>query len=238
MNLELRKDVEEWVSEKTRFYQETLYQYFLRIHNFTGVDEFGNALEVIPIEAMITPSLNHNLLPQAVGYAARLQEVFENQGICEMDSQSTQISTSGKPYVKDGKLYNAFSLPTSEMLQIFGNQLNGVKSAESKVIICIGGDASFFYEDRPYDVIYKPRKNSLPYKILMTLRANYTKKPLSGGGLVRSIASPKMVTAQDVTPKIRDINKYFKKNSGFLHDIIINRSGYLLNDREYQLVLK
>lgn len=237
MDLELRQDIEDWVSEKTQFYSEMMCQYFLRVHNFTGVDEFGNALEVIPVASMITPSLNHNLLPQAVNNAGRLQEVFSDQGICEMGNQSTQISTEGKPYIKDGELFNAFSLPVSEMLDIFNSHLKSKELTTERLQIHVGKTFAFYLAGRSHDILYGPQKNGLPQHIIKVLCENYKQQPLSAGAIVKTMNLRNASMPNEVVSTISDVNKAFIKASNQEQKIILNKHGYFLNDRSFEIIL-
>ncbi len=235
MELELQNDLIEYVNTKSSFYKEMMHEYYTRLHNFSGTDEFGNALEEIPINALISSTFNHNTLVQAVSASAQLYRDF--RGLAETSPDTFQQFTTGAPFIKDETLYNAYSLSVRQMLRIFRDVLQQTEQHPKRPVLHLGKNLSFYFEGRSHDVIYQPLTGGLPKKIVQVLYENFKKKPLTSGGLIMRIDSKKKLSPQDITSSIKDINEAFSRSAQLDRPIIINSSGYLLNDRYFEFVL-
>lgn len=232
MNLETHTDLAEYISEMSPFYREIMHEYFIRLHNFSGADGFGNALEEIPVSSLVSPTFNENVLVQAVSQAAKIHRDFKE--LTEIQTHSFQQFTAGKPYIKDEVLHNAYSLPVREMIYLFAGNLD--KSA-TKMKIRVSKQYGFYPAGRSHYVFYKPRINGLPWEIVSVLYQNFKQKPLSAGMILKSIKSKKILDRQDVTSAIKDINDIFKKKTSKDFPLIDNQQGYLFNDNDFELEL-
>lgn len=234
MELEIQNDVFEYISTQTPFYKVMMCEYFLRLKNFSGVDEFGNATDEVPINSLIGPTFNYNTLVQAVNMAAALYRDFP--GLSNANQDSLQQFTTGKPCIKDEILHNAYSLPVRELLELFNNSLEEEKNENVRPILHIGKNLQFYFEGRSHDVLYRPLTGGLPKKIIQLLYANYHMEPLTSGAIIKSIISKKKLFSQDITASISDINDAFKKSSALNVPVIINKAGYFFNDRYFEIV--
>ncbi len=234
MELELQADLLEYISAMTPFKKEVMHEYFVRVHTFSGTDEFGNALEEIPVSTLVSSTFNENVLVQAVSEAARIYRDFKE--ISAIQISSFQQFTIGKPYIKDGLLYNAYSLPVRELLGLFTDSL---KEKFIRPILHLGKNHEFYLEGRPHDVLYQLSGRSLPKLVAQLLYENYRMKPLSSGAIIKNIVYKRKLSAQDITGAISDINVAFKKSSQLDASLIINinKSGYFFNDRYFQIVI-
>lgn len=236
MELELQNDLIDYISPKSLLFKEMMYEYFNRLNTFPGTDEFGNALEEIPVNALVSATFNHNVLIQAVREAGKLYSNFKDDFL-NSQADPFQQFTEGKPHIKDDVLHNAYSLPVRDLLSLFNDSLKDSKQTISRPILHIGKKLEFYFEGHLHDAIYQPRLGGLPKKIVQVLHENFKKKPLTSGGLIMRIDWKKKLSPQDITSSIKDINEAFGKSSQLDHPIIINNSGYLFNDRHFDIIL-
>lgn len=234
MELELQNDLLEYLFSKDTSHREMMREYFTRLGNFSGVDDFGNALEEIPVDLLLGPTFHHNAFVQAVAESARLYRDFP--GLSKMIS-ATQIVSVGRPHIKNDILLNAYSLPVGYLSDLYESTLKHEKKGNFRPVLHIGTDFSFYLDGRYHDVLYKPRKGGRPARIIEVLYKNHRLKPLSVGRLIQKIASEKKLFPQDITSSISDINKAFENSLGSEVPLIINQAGYFFNDRYFKVVI-
>jgi len=117
-------------------------------------------------------------------------------------------------------------------------QLAGYKEQTSiEQTIHMSDSYGFYFEGRSHDLLYGPQKGSLSWNLLAVLRENFMQKPLSASGIVKKMGLTNSTMSNDVISSISDINKAFTKASNQEQGIILNKHGYFLNDRSFEIKL-
>lgn len=237
MDKELEQDLKDWFYKEHREdYRELMREYFKRIIDYRGLNEFGFSEEKIPLKDLCDYYFPVGAVRQAVGNTARLFEVFfspfnhQNRAY-DFTGLSSELSNQEKPYADWEDAYNVYSVPNKELLEIL--QDTSLEPVRPKILIKAG---KVYDHAKQNHLLYEPRKGSRPGRILELLASNpdgFSAKAIAGHLSEKN----KETTHHDISSAIAGLNETFRNKSGFASDLILS-NPYRLNRGDFEITVE
>lgn len=230
MDKELEQDLKDWFQKLTNFDRGILVEYFQRIIDHRGLNEFGFAEDEMAIETLCDFYYPEGSLRQSVQLAAQVFEKFYMMpGAYTSITSPVVVSQARKPVIKDGYVRNVYQLPNKDLLRIF-TEVNKIKeNKDDRKRLLVRGDGKVFDQSNQRHLIFDTTANSRPQKVLRALVDS--KEGLRGRELAEAMTlDGNPTTEHEVSPVVAEVNKRFKEKTGF--ELIV-RNPYRLNRQDF-----